>query len=699
MSSFMILNLIVAMFAFSFLIGVVSGQANPFESTPDTQVEGTTPDSEEVDTNIDSKPDDVTINPGGLNVDSGKDGTVRDDGTGGGNVVDSNTKSGINNIFKGIAWQSVIQKGAIGAGIFGTIGGLAGGKDGALWGALAGGIGGAVAGLLEKRFGQGKSILIGLGVAAAIFVLTYKKPSEEIVEFHCLPWQAPVGGEDCQICNNFEHCSEYMCKSLGQACDIINPGTEEQKCVWVNPHDVNSPIIKMTEVSKDYKFVPDNTIRPPATGVVISQINGGCVRAFFPLEFSFVTKDSGSGIGEPSQCKIDYNLTKDFENMAFFVGGDDLFKNNHTEKLSLPGPAALNAVSPELKNDGEYTLFVRCQDANGNFNQDAYSVSFCVEKGPDTTPPLIVDTNVPTGNPVKFNQTNFDLEVYVNEPSECKWSREDRDYDNMENDMECANNLWEMNNQQVYVCKTTLTGVSDRKDNDYFFKCKDQPWASEGDRNVNRQSYKYTLVGTQPLNILDLGPTGTIFGATDTIPVFLEITTDNGHQNGESLCYYYNDKDNSEPDREEDYVLFHKTKDNKHSQRQDLIQGDYVYYVKCVDLGGNAEYSKIEFGVETDRNAPIVVRAYREGDLKIITDENAECSYSTKDCNFEVDSGVEMESINFEVHTADWNINTNYYIRCKDKYDNQPNPNTCSIIARPSLSEVGESDGGFDFVF
>ena len=704
-----ILNLIISIIAFSVL---VNAQDIPIETPgpgtspggggnfPDIGFGGGTPSPIPPTTppgNI--PPGSTPIGPGGDIPPPGSTPGVPDP-----NVPDPTPPTpepppgpGIGDIFSGINWYSIIQKGAIGAGIFGTIGALAGGDDGHLWGALAGGVGGAVAGLLEKAIGETPGILVGLGVATAIFLLTYKKSSEEIVEFRCLPWQAPIGGQDCQLCNEFEHCSEYMCKSLGQACDIINPGTEDQKCVWLNPRDVNSPIIKMTEINKDHKFIPNNKIRPPATGVVISRNDGSCIKAFFPLEFTFVTRDSGTGIGEPSQCKIDYNLTTGFEEMEFFIGGDNLFKYNHTERLSLPGPSAINAVAPELKNDGEYALYIRCQDANGNFNQDAFSVSFCVEKGPDTTPPLIVDTNIPSGNPIQFNQTNLNLEVYTNEPSECKWSREDRDYNNMENNMRCSNNLWEMNNQQVYTCRTSLTGIQNRKENNYYFKCKDQPWAAEGDRNENKQSYLYTIIGTQPLNILGLSPNRTIFGSTETIPVFLEITTDNGYKNGEALCYYYNNKDNKEPSKEENYVLFLDTKSNRHRQRQDLVEGNYIYYVKCLDLGGNAVYNKIKFRVETDKNAPRVVRAYRENELKIVTDEEAECTYSNIDCNFEIESGIEMSSSDSEIHTAEWKLNRNYYIRCKDKYENQPNPNICSIIVRPSLTELINGNVGTIF--
>ncbi len=404
---------------------------------------------------------------------------------------------------------------------------------------------------------------------------------------------------------------------------------------------------------------------------------GDCIKAFSPLKFTFVTN-------EPAQCMIDYNLTMDFDDMGYYVGGDSLFDYNHTEILSLPGPDALknfNVSGLEIINDGVYNLYIRCQDANGNKNINPFSVKFCVERGPDTTPPLIMDVNIPSGNPVQFNQTSLDLEVYVNEPSECKWSREDRAYENMEHEMECANNLWEINNENAYTCKAKLTGILDRSENEYFFRCKDQPWAEEGDRNVNKQSYLYKIQGTQPLTILELKPKPDeiLFGATDVITVFLEIKTDNGYKNGEARCYY------STSINEEDFIEFSETGSNIHSQRQDLSNGHYEYYFKCVDLGGNAVYNTTSFDVETDRDWPIIVRAYKEsGELKIITDENSECSYSVTNCNFEIDDGIKMSSLDYMIHTSEWRLNQNYYIRCKDGYNNQPDPNKCSIIVRPS---------------
>ena len=51
-----------------------------------------------------------------------------------------------------------------------------------------------------------------------------------------------------------------------------------------------------------------------------------------------------------------------------------------------------------------------------------------------------------------------------------------------------------------------------------------------------------------------------------------------------------------------------------------------------------------------------------------------------------------MSSIDYINQNTDWKPSRNYYIRCKDKYNNQPDPNTCSIIIRP-FDVYGESEG------
>ncbi|MBI2449206.1 hypothetical protein HYV49_02830, partial [Candidatus Pacearchaeota archaeon] len=242
------------------------------------------------------------------------------------------------------------------------------------------------------------SFAIGAGVAFAVFVATYKDESKKIVTFSCLSWEAQIKGEDCEKCNGdpFKPCSEYRCRSLGQACQLLNKGTGNEACAWVNPRDVESPVIDANRnfISLDHSY-KDVQIRPPGLGmkVIYDKSSDGCIKAFTPLQFGVVTN-------EPTQCKIDNAHTDKFDDMAFFFGGSNIFKYNHTQVLSLPSPSAVNSENPQVPDDGIHTLYARCRDANGNFNVDEFAIRICVDKSPDTTAPLIVGTSIRDGSPV-----------------------------------------------------------------------------------------------------------------------------------------------------------------------------------------------------------------------------------------------------------------------------------------------------------
>jgi hypothetical protein len=396
----------------------------------------------------------------------------------------------------------------------------------------------------------------------------------------------------------------------------------------------------------------------------------GCLKAFTPLVFGISTD-------EPSQCKIELNHTRSFENMTYYIGGSNSYKYNHSQYMSLPGPANINAQNPVIKNDGEYTWYIRCQDANGNANVAEYAVRFCIEKGPDITPPVITGTSLINGMPVKYKANSTALRVYVNEPSECKWSTLDQSYDTMEHSMVCSTTIEQINAEMTYTCATTLTSIKDREENTYYFRCKDQPTGvATTDRNVNQDSYKFTIKGTEPLDIIKVGPNGTATGSTTSVPVYLEVETDNGYNFGDSECYY------SLTGNEKDYARMFETGTNKHKQRQDLITGSYTYYFKCVDLGGNTDYDKVSFKVYVDQQAPEVVRIYNfEDKLTIRTNENSDCSYQTNDqtaCNFKIEEGINMPYSKSTEHATEWLVGKTYYIKCVDESGNEPMPTECS---------------------
>ena len=541
-------------------------------------------------------------------------------------------------------------------------------------GSLAKAIGGKAG--LGKLFGLiGYPTLIGIGVGIAVFLLAegLTKKETRIVQFTCYPWEAPTGGNKCEDCNKqgILPCSEYQCRSLGQACQLVNPGTEEEKCVWVNRNDVNYPTIKTWKdalPNKNFTYSPDTSISPPDRGVKIEYTSKDkCIPAFTPLSFGIETN-------EPASCKIDYVKKNSFENMSFYFGGSQLLKQNHTQTISLPGQANLEAENITLENDNEYELSVRCRDANGNSNPANFIFKFCVDKGPDTTPPLIITTDLLNGMPVAYNQTSVELILYVNEPSNCKWDHLDQNYENMETAMTCQDSVIPMNAQMLYECTTTLTGLKDRFENNFYFKCKDKATTP----NVNTESYKFTITGTQPLVINSVKPNGTtIRDSTDSVKVTLKAETSAGYNEGEAICYF------SETGSENDYNQFFETNSHTHSQDLYLSEGDYEYFIKCVDLGGNSDLEKINFNVESDSEAPIVVRAYHEETyLKIITNEDGECVYGMSTCNYAFEDGIKMTDVDGTKHYTDWDTKTTFYIKCQDDYGNQPLPDECNIIVK-----------------
>jgi len=563
----------------------------------------------------------------------------------------------------------------------------------------------------EGAFGTGKGLLgtigahpfvAGIVVGVIVFVLTYKETEYRTVDFNCQLWEAPIGGDDCEKCNDGLHaCTEYRCKSLGQACELENVGTEEERCFWKNPKDVKSPIIKPWEsiLTEGYDYTT-LAPRPPGGGTVIKAGNSPCIAAFTPIEFGVETN-------KIAQCKISLSSSTTYEEMEYYFGDSNTFGYNHSQKMSLPNADTINSIASanesetgglEIENNGRYELFVRCKSANGYYNVDPYQIKFCVDEGPDVTPPQIMEFSIADGSPVQYEVDEFDITVYVNEPSNCRWSRDnDLAFKDMENTMSCATNLWDMDDNLYYSCIGKLTGIKDREDNSYYFRCEDQPWMPQADRNPNSKGTKLTLKGTEPLNIdidsikPEVGDIVT--GATTTVEVNLELATQNGANEGDATCYYsLNNNTFSE---------FKETGTHAHTQRQDLVGGVYNYYFQCIDAGGNAAYAQTNFEVYVDTEAPTVVRVlYNAASLELITDEDAECYYSSNEntkCNYNIGNSSFANQMRHKSnddlteHFATWDTETDYFVKCMDTNGKQPLPTQCSIIVR-AVEQVVETE-------
>lgn len=517
---------------------------------------------------------------------------------------------------------------------------------------------------------------IGLAVTWITFVMTYEEESYKVVKFSCEPWSAQTGGDYCEQCNEQDlPCSEYQCKSLGQACELLNQGTDEETCTWVNRQDVTAPVIEPNTVDllDYYEYTPSDAVSPPDRGVEIiyTEAEDGSIPAYSAFEF-------GITVNEPAECKIDYERKDTYDEMQFYFGDSSGFAYNHTQIMSLPGS---NNDTIELENGGNMTLYVRCQDANGNSNTADFVFLFSMNSGPDTTAVEIIDTSVSNGMPVLHNQDELILDVYTNEPAECKWSNVDESYENMDTAMTCSKSMREINSRLVYTCEATIIGIQNEQENRFYFRCEDdsgnvnaesQPVADDG-------SVGYVVYGTRPLIITSAAPNDTtVREASESVKVTLEAETGAGFNEGDSTCYYSDEEDG-------EFIEFFNTNSYTHSTDLYFLEGAYSFFIKCIDLGGNSDMVQIDFEVESDGDAPSVVRAYKEEtNLRITTSEKAECVYDITNCNFLFEDGIAMtQSEEATGHFVEWSTKSKYFIKCMDEFGNKPSPNECSIIVRP----------------
>src|SRR3989338_4116666 len=131
----------------------------------------------------------------------------------------------------------------------------------------------------------------------------------------CSPWVAPADGKDCGLCDvpvseggiavddgegeiyNGYLCSEYRCKSLGQACEFVgeNQGTGRPTCISIEL-DVSAPIMSLWEEEMDAQGI-EYTYDAATKVVEMENIN-----IYSNIHFPILTDDY-------AQCKFSDDTT------------------------------------------------------------------------------------------------------------------------------------------------------------------------------------------------------------------------------------------------------------------------------------------------------------------------------------------------------------------------------------------------------
>jgi hypothetical protein len=551
-----------------------------------------------------------------------------------------------------------------------AVGAVVGGVIGFYWTTILGWIGLAgSAGLIGW--------IVAAVVAVAIAILTVAgvgKYRERKVEFKCLPWQPPSGGSDCSKCNELGvagQCTAYKCKSLGKTCELLNPNTADEMCVNIAPNDASAPSIGFNKTSLPQGFSYEEF----NNGVKIkSSASDGCLQEYSPIVFDILAN-------EPAQCKISsVKPDKGYDEMddTFFTSSVNNYVVNHIESTAMPTLDSLGVSGVDPERRGQHNLYVLCKDKSGNSGDNAYNVRFCVSPANDVQSPIIKKFVPESPGVVGLNSSYFNLMFFTDEPSTCRFSSTDQAYETMENEANCQNGI-SQSTIDGWLCIARLNVTKDISEINYYFRCADQPWLGvdiqqnsitlEPGRNVMTQSTTYVVKKTTtPLTISSVTPNGkTILSASEPVPVTLDVVTNGGIDNGKAFCKYsLGSGDN--------YIDFAITSLNNHKQIfTSLFAGDYNIKLKCVDRAGNIAEGNSQFKIEVDNVGPLMTRVYNSGtNLKVVTNENSICEYSTNSCSFEFGKGTALSGAGI-VHTMSYSNGLNYNIKCRDDFGNVGN--------------------------
>ena len=504
---------------------------------------------------------------------------------------------------------------------------------------------------------------VGLAVTVYALIIGWGKTKVKYVHFSCEQWQAPDGGDDCEKCNE-GFCTDYKCRSLGKTCEVLNPGTEQERCVKTE-EDFTSPRISplLGTITEGYRYIDpgDNFAR----GFEILDLEENCIPEFTKIKFGIKTD-------KYAQCRVGTAPTDEFDEMDYFTDTSSYIKN-HTTEFLVPSPEAFgnqyNLTEEEIRDLGELNFYIKCKSRNGIINGAAYIIQTCIKPGPDERVPRIERFSPVSGSFIKYNATDQPLNLWVNEPSNCKYGDEDREYEDMENSMLCQQ---EVEDYGLYgwLCNGTLDVSTNTN---FYFKCQD----ISDNRNTMTQSEEYELIrSSSELEIDEILPDENVIAGVEPVTLTLEVKTSGGAENGIAKCEWEEENNGWSDGFTSTYAAYHRYPELP------LYRGNYKFNIKCEDVAGNVAEGSTEFAVEVDTSGPKIARVYYDDELKVITDEESRCGYSFTDsrCRFNIENSTLMTGVG-KIHSAVWQTDSTYYIKCEDTYGN--NPGGCSIVVRP----------------
>ena len=525
--------------------------------------------------------------------------------------------------------------------------------------------------------------LLPVALAAGVLIGTiyfwnHATRTVQTVTFSCEPWQPLTGADHCEECGSDGlPCSEYKCQSYGLGCEIAHT-LEGDKCV-ASDDSREIPEVEELKVYDMNDYISENGIENfnPHGETLISLSTDGILEAY---EFSEDEKLSVSGLTNPSPA--DYGFTVDDNVDAYdylliklntstysgckldvdesHVNYDDFDISMNMENLGsytdknhyylLQYPDFTDGAGAEDGETETMPLFVRCRSKFG-LESPRYLIKFSVNPGEDTRVPIITGRYPRSGSYASFDAEEKEVKILLSESANCSWSTEDKDYVNMEHRFECNSE----------TCLTNFT-LENEGVNTYYIRCKD------ANNNMNQEGIEYKINKlSDKITIDSINPTNNqkkLIG-TPSIKINLSVQTSGG--TNDHYCYY---KYSIYPSNE-----FSKTgtKGLHEVYFSPFSEGTYTVNISCEDWNTkDVVETQTTFEIIQDSSAPKVLQNYfSDNTFYLVTDEFAECYYSTKDAFFNLEqNGTRMDGTAYEHRIVNSEYNTVYYIQCVDEFGN-----------------------------
>ncbi|MCW8965445.1 MAG: hypothetical protein OQK82_01970 [Candidatus Pacearchaeota archaeon] len=519
--------------------------------------------------------------------------------------------------------------------------------------------------------------IIGTLIEVAFFQGNAEKVGQieaEQITFYCNSWEPPSRSEDCEKCNEGDFpCTDYKCWSLGKNCDALEDveglGNEEVLCI-TNEESITSPNIKFTSISDKFKWTSQTDSSGRETGVSITNKSGECIDGNDRINFVLTTDEDDEN--KYAKCMYGYENTNYNEYKSIW---NDLpesgssFTKSHNFTVRVP-----YYESSYVKENGEFKVYIRCENHKGVANIDPYVLDMCVRETPDITAPIIEEFEPKNEWYLEYGKSSLEnLIVTTNEPVlSCGYSfNQNTDYEDLTSSLYCDSDAIPLVD---YTC--TFSAIDDLTEDisTIYFKCKD----TQNNTMLTFTEYNI-LKSLGELDIISTTPTGynKVSSAQETVPVTLKVVTANGgDDSGFATCYWnysWSDYDSAANGKE---IEFSETGATTHTQEINFYSGSYSVPVRCEDEYGNNAYSNIEFDLDVDANPPEIATIYKTGsNLYVTTNKEAWCYFDildTAQCN--VDTGnvsLLMSPTSASVtHYTNWDDKSTYHVQCIDNLDN-----------------------------